>query len=82
MKEKAPVVSTIYAGNTTFVQTDHRNYFFLFATDALTINFGGGSGSIPIAAGGFFEPRVIPTTTFTVFTTGAFIFLSDSQETS
>ena len=80
-KEKAPVVSTLHVGDTTFVQEDRRNYFFLYATDALQISFGGGTGLIPIAAGGFFEPRVMPTGKFTVHTNGVFVFLSDSQET-
>ena len=80
MREKAPVTSILYGGSTTFAQSDHRNYFFLYATDPITVSFGGGSGMIPIAAGGFFEPRVLPTGQFTVFTTGAFIFMSDNHE--
>jgi hypothetical protein len=81
MKERAPVISKIYVGNQTFAQTNRRNYFYLYANDDLDIVFGGGDGCLPIYATGHFEPLVIPTTEFTVFTNGAFVFISDAHET-
>jgi len=80
MKEKTPAKSVAYAGNQTFAQADRRNYFFIYATDDIELTFGGGGGIIPITAGGFFEPRVMPTGEFTVFTDGVFVFLSDCHE--
>jgi len=81
-KDKAPVRSIAYVGDITFAQTDHRNYFFLYATDDLELTFGGGGGCIPISRGGYFEPRVMPTSEFIVFATGAFVFMSDAHETT
>ena len=78
-KEKAPVKSVSYGGDVTFAQSDRRNYFFICAIDDLDITFGGGGGLIPIAAGGYFEPRVMPTCQFKVYTEGVFVFMSDDH---
>ena len=83
--KKAPAVSNVYAGTTTFAQADWRNYLMIFAGCDLTVSFGDGDGVIPIKTGGFFEPRVVPTSEFTVVTSdpsGPFVLLSDTHETA
>lgn len=74
------VSSKEYTGNTTFPANTGRGYFFVVMTDGTgTISFGDGTGEIPLAAGAYFEPYVVPTSKITITTTGTFVVLTDKQ---
>lgn len=75
---RAQVTSVGYTGNKTFSQDTLRSYLLIVmgATAAGTVEFGGGGGKIPIAAEGFLEPLVVPTSKFTIKCTGDYVVLT------
>lgn len=75
---RAQVSSVEYTGNKTFGQDTQRGYLFVAmgAGAAGTIEFGNGGGKIPIAAEGFIEPYIVPTSEFTIECTGSYVVLT------
>ena len=56
------LVSKEYTGTTDLPRIETRLYFAVYATTgSLTVEFGGGGGTILVPEGGFYEPLVPPT---------------------
>lgn len=80
MLARARVESREFTGNTTFAEDPQRPYLFIVMTGADgTVEFGSGGGDIPLPTTTFFEPYVVPTSEFTVTTTGTFIVMSSAS---
>ena len=75
------LISTGHIGNTTLPAFTSRGYLLIAMTAGSTgtINFGGGTGEIPLAADGWYEPYVVPTSEITVTTAGTFVIVSNAQ---
>lgn len=51
-----------HTGTTNLPVNRNRDYLAIFATTgSLTIKFNEGSGTVPVAEGGFYEPYLAPT---------------------
>lgn len=71
---------TYGAGTTILPRESNRRYLMIVAEAALTVAFGElANGPIPIAATGYIEPYVTPTSKVTIVATGAFTITSNQQ---
>lgn len=44
-----------------------------------TLNFGGGTGELPVAAAGYYEPLIAPNSEIIITTTGTFVVLANAE---
>tara|TARA_R110002096_G_C14332929_1_gene701450 strand:- start:392 stop:637 length:246 start_codon:yes stop_codon:yes gene_type:complete len=74
------IVSTVYTGNTTIPRNINRGYFMITMTSGTcTLNFGGGTGELPVAAAGYYEPLIAPNSEIIITTTGTFVVLANAE---
>lgn len=71
------IVSKGYTGNTTIPKNLQRGYLMIAMTNGATgtVEFGEGGGQLPLPADSFYEPLIVPSSEFTITTTGSFVLL-------
>lgn len=68
------IVTTEYTGNVILPAKVHRGYLFiLMVSGTADITLGGGSGSIPLSGGHYYEPLVTPTGAIEITSTGTYV---------
>jgi hypothetical protein len=76
--ENAKLVSEGLAGNRVLPASRGREYFLIQPTGApLQIKFGGGSGSITIQDGSYYEPYVAPSTSIEIISAGTYTVVTN-----
>ncbi len=76
--ENAKLISEALAGNRVIPAHRGREYFLIQPTGTpLQIKFGGGSGSVTIQDGSYYEPYVAPSTSIEIISAGTYTVVTN-----